>query len=159
MVLRTKSKEPKIIEYAQKLQPSMEYDEIVAYINRRVKWDIIFSYISQPRVKRVNCEICKQDDFTKVWCTPCIHSNWCCECCIALGIPNYSTGIFSIGRYKCRECGTEFSDSHGSSQTTSGLGKKPIIKPKLVKCPKCGTVDSPHIKKVNIGLLTGNESG
>ncbi len=159
MVLRTKSKELKILEYAQKLQPDMEYDDVIEYVNRPVKWNIIFSYTSQPQVKRINCEICKQDDFTKVWCSPCIHQNWCCECCIALGIPNYSSGFFVISKYKCKECGTEFSGSHGFSTTTSGLSKKPIIKPKLMKCPKCGTVDSPSIPKAKIDLLRGNESG
>lgn len=150
MVLMTKSKEQAILAYAKKLQPDMELDEIIAYINRPVQWNIIFSYARDPRVKRITCEICSQEGSTRIWCTPCIHGNWCCECCIALGIPNYSTGFYILGSYKCSVCGTEFSDFRGFQKTRAGLGEQATVKPKVLKCPKCETVDMPSLPKADI---------
>jgi len=67
--------------------PELAVGVIEKFFQRNIKWDIIdgFSKLGKP----VKCEICGQESVTGFWCKPCIHPNWCCYCCILLGIPGY----------------------------------------------------------------------
>ncbi len=68
---------------------------ITGLVNREIQWDIILCYAHHG--EEVTCELCGNKDRSGYWCKPCIHSNWCCVCCILLGIPNYATGVYIIG--------------------------------------------------------------
>jgi len=70
-------------------------EKIVDLVNRRIRWDVIRSYAKLGELR--NCEICGEKESGGFWCKPCTHKTWCCICCILLGIPNYSTGVFVIG--------------------------------------------------------------
>ncbi|MEM1577923.1 MAG: hypothetical protein QXM27_02865 [Candidatus Pacearchaeota archaeon] len=67
--------------------PEINKDALFRFFNRDIKWEIITSYAVNG--KDVKCEICGQNSKTSFWCHPCIHKNWCCYCCILLGIPDY----------------------------------------------------------------------
>jgi len=69
-------------------------------LNRDVEWHIV-KVLEEDGEDR-KCEICGMEGKGGYFCDPCIHGTWCCECCILLGIPNYSTGVFLIsgeGKY------------------------------------------------------------
>jgi len=124
------------------------------FINRtNIQWDIIKSYFRHLKQKvgrmafsewlqkhMVHCKVCGNEDYGGYWCRPCIHHDFCCECCILMGAPNYSVGMAIIGKRKCQYCGTEFTDVIDSGSSTNlGLGAK-LIKTddKKSTCPKCG---------------------
>lgn len=108
------------------------------FIYREIRWDIIKGYGSKG--KFVECKVCGQQGRGSYWCSPCIHHDWCCECCILLGYPGYGGGMFSIGRYKCSKCGEEFTGLDGESHTELGVGMV-LAKRAEPSCPKCGKAD------------------
>ncbi|MBW2672821.1 MAG: hypothetical protein JRD89_05285 [Deltaproteobacteria bacterium] len=59
-------------------------------VYRPIRWEKVLPY----RVKGspVRCRICGQESYTAYWCEPCIHRDWCCECCILLMHPGYTGG-------------------------------------------------------------------
>ena len=67
---------------------------ITELVNRPIKFDVILSYAHYG--VEVTCELCGCQERSGYWCRPCIHHNWCCVCCILLGIPNYSTSVYII---------------------------------------------------------------
>jgi len=108
------------------------------FINRNIQWAVIKSYFMHGKL--VHCKVCGNEDYGGYWCGPCIHHDFCCECCILMGIPYYSGGIAIIGTRKCQYCGTKFTDViRSGSSTNLGLGAK-LIKTdnKKSTCPKCG---------------------
>jgi len=105
------------------------------FVYRNIEWHIIKSFESHG--KDVECKICGQKDKGGYWCSPCIHHDWCCECCILLGNPGYSTGVYSLSRYKCPRCGEEFVSWKGEGYTELGVGIV-LAKRWKPKCPKCG---------------------
>ena len=67
---------------------------ITELVNRSIDFDVILSYSNHG--KEVSCELCGNRERNGYWCKPCIHHNWCCVCCILLGIPNYATGLYIV---------------------------------------------------------------
>jgi len=63
-------------------------------LKRDIKWSIIKAL--EEKGKNRTCEICGMEGKGGYFCEPCIHRTWCCECCILLGIPNYSTSVFLV---------------------------------------------------------------
>jgi len=110
------------------------------FINRpNIKWDIIKSFVGHGKL--IRCRVCGNEDYSGYWCRPCIHrSRFCCECCILMGVPNYSVGMAVIGTLKCPHCGATFMDVVDSGSSTNlGLGVKLIKNDKKKHtCPKCG---------------------
>lgn len=110
------------------------------FINRpNIKWDIIKSYTQHGKL--VKCKVCGNEDYSGYWCSPCIHHDWCCECCILLGIPYYGGGMYVMGKRKCQYCGHEFTDMVNlGSSINLGLGAQltQTDTEKKTTCPKCG---------------------
>jgi len=105
-----------------------------------IKWDIIKSYAHSGKV--VKCKICGNQDWGGYWCSPCIHRDWCCECCILLGHPFYSGGIYVWGQYKCSRCGYEFRGFKNLGfETNLGLGVR-MVKQRPLICPKCHSINN-----------------
>lgn len=101
-----------------------------------IKWDIIKNYAHSG--KTVKCKVCGSQDWGGYWCSPCIHREWDCECCILLGNPFYSAGIYIWGQYKCQRCGYEFrAFKNLGSEVNLGVGVR-MVKQKPLTCPKCG---------------------
>ena len=102
-----------------------------------IQWKIIKSYAQYG--KRITCKVCGNEGYGGYWCRPCIHHDFCCECCILIGIPYYGGGMYVMGKRKCPYCGTEFTNTVGGSSTNLGLG---VIlsteKSETPLCPKCG---------------------
>jgi len=71
---------------------------ITELVNRQIDFDAILSYAHHG--KEITCELCGNKERTGYWCKPCIHPDWCCICCILLGIPNYSTGVYILAEDK-----------------------------------------------------------
>jgi hypothetical protein len=67
--------------------PELNVEVLTRFLNRQIKWDTIESFILCGHI--VNCKLCGEMSFSRFWCKPCIHPNWCCFCCILLGIPFY----------------------------------------------------------------------
>lgn len=67
---------------------------ITELVNRPINFDVILSFAHHG--KEVTCELCGNKERGGYWCKPCIHHSWCCVCCILLGIPNYTTGVYII---------------------------------------------------------------
>jgi hypothetical protein len=68
--------------------------EIATLVQRDIDFDAILAYSHLG--KEVTCKLCGNKERGGYWCKPCIHHNWCCVCCILLGIPNYYTGVYVI---------------------------------------------------------------
>ncbi len=67
---------------------------ITELVNRKIDFEAILRYAHHGR--EITCELCGGRERTEYWCKPCIHHGWCCVCCILLGVPNYSTGVYLI---------------------------------------------------------------
>jgi len=67
--------------------PEINTEVIVKFLKRKVRWDIIKSF--EMLGEDVICKICGKKSKTGFWCRPCIHPDWCCYCCILMGIPGY----------------------------------------------------------------------
>ena len=67
--------------------PELNIHVLIKFFNRDVKWAIINQYIYHG--KQVKCELCKEESFSGFWCNLCIHTDWCCYCCILLGFFRY----------------------------------------------------------------------
>jgi hypothetical protein len=107
---------------------------------QNIQWNIIKSYAAQYG-KRITCKVCGNEGYGHYWCRPCIHHDFCCECCILLGNPHYGGGMYIFGKRKCPYCGTEFTDGvHLGSTSNLGLGVtlSKVDPPKKRTCPKCG---------------------
>lgn len=104
-----------------------------------IKWDIIHSYESHG--KPVRCKVCGNDGVGGYWCGPCIHHDWCCDCCILLGTPFYGGGIYMLRKVKCPHCQAEFSDFECLGREVNlGLGVRVsgTQSDTSFTCPKCG---------------------
>lgn len=81
--------QPRIKRLVQRCMenPELAIEVIQKFFQRDIKWEVIdgFSKLGKP----VKCEICGQNSVTGFFCEPCIHPNWCCYCCILLGVPGY----------------------------------------------------------------------
>ena len=78
------------LEFAKKFL-CLNEDEAKKLVMRKIQWDKIRYY--QTRGKIVKCKICGMEGYSQFWCNPCIHKDWCCECCILLMFPSYIGGI------------------------------------------------------------------
>jgi len=65
--------------------------KIEQLIHRRIQWRMILTHASEGELRE--CEVCGESEKGGYWCRPCIHKDWCCICCILLGIPNYETTL------------------------------------------------------------------
>lgn len=81
-----KPRVPFVVKYVMS-NPSLQLECLGALFGRLVKWEIISSFEKKGRI--VKCEICGREARNGFWCNPCIHPNWCCYCCIMMGIPFY----------------------------------------------------------------------
>lgn len=68
--------------------------KITELVDRKIDWDVILRYAHHGKL--VDCELCGNEQYGGYWCKPCIHKGWCCVCCILLGVPNYSTGVYIL---------------------------------------------------------------
>lgn len=80
----------------------IEPDKALEFMDREIQWAEIkqFIMLTDRDGKRlshnVTCEVCGDLDHGGYWCRPCVHRDFCCECCILMGIPEYSCGVFDI---------------------------------------------------------------
>ena len=83
---------------------NVEPDKALEFMHREIKWNSIKQCImltgrdGKRLSHNVKCEVCGDFDYGGYWCRPCIHPDFCCECCILMGIPEYSTGVFFIDK-------------------------------------------------------------
>ena len=107
-------KNPKIEKALQFAVKKYGVDEKKArdFMTRRIQWNVIKAYQFHERSREVTCEVCNKKERGGYWCSPCVHHDFCCECCILMGIPEYSSGLFFFGKYGV----------HGSLKTNLACG-------------------------------------